>query len=196
MWCVSLIFNWKLIICKRGKFEMINQSIQLNTISIIDCGCILQQGNKSRRWKLWPNFLQLDNRPLSQNAPLIETTLFPNADSSAFYFYRTRVRSLGMLVSDSLTDCRLVNLIDVTLACEDAYSKLVEVVTVAHVDAEDHVGNSLLQIWELMFGPKAKLLFRLWAQGWSRFWSWSSGEILKLKFGQHFAADVWLRFWI
>ena len=48
-----------------------------------------------------------------------------------------------------------------TLACEDANSKLVEVVTIADVDAEDHVGNSLLQIWELMFGPKAKLLFRL-----------------------------------
>ena len=43
-----------------------------------------------------------------------------------------------MLVSDSLTnsltDCRSVNLIDVTLACEDANSKLVEVVTVADVD--------------------------------------------------------------
>ena len=76
-------------------------------------------------------------------------------------FYRTRVRSLGMLVSNSLTDCRLVNLIDVTLACEDANSKLVEVVTIADVDAKDHVGNSLLQIKELMFGPKAKLLFRL-----------------------------------
>ena len=48
-----------------------------------------------------------------------------------------------------------------TLACEDANSKPVEVLTVAHVDAEDHVGNSLLQIWELTFGPKAKLLFRL-----------------------------------
>ena len=47
-----------------------------------------------------------------------------------------------------------------TLACEDANSKLVEVVTVAHVDAEDHVGKSLLQIWELTFGPKAKLLLR------------------------------------
>ena len=35
-----------------------------------------------------------------------------------------------------------------------------EVVTVADVDAEDHVGNSLLQIWKLTFGPKAKLLFR------------------------------------
>ena len=43
-----------------------------------------------------------------------------------------------------LTDSHLVNLIDVTLACEDAYSKLVEVVTVADVDDEDRVGNSLL----------------------------------------------------
>ena len=48
-----------------------------------------------------------------------------------------------------------------TLACQDAYSKLVEVVTVADVDSEAHVGNSLLQIWELTFGSKAKLLFRL-----------------------------------
>ena len=70
-----------------------------------------------------------------------------------------------MLVSNSLTDsltiCCLVILIDVGLACEDANSKLVEVVNVADVDAEDHVGNSLLQIWELRFGPKAKLSFRL-----------------------------------
>ena len=35
-------------------------------------------------------------------------------------------------------------------------------------------------------------MFRLWAF-WSRFWSWISGEILKLKFGQYFAANVWLR---
>ena len=33
-----------------------------------------------------------------------------------------------------------------TLACEDANSKLVEVVTVADVSDEDRVGNSLLQI--------------------------------------------------
>ena len=36
-------------------------------------------------------------------------------------------------VTNSLTDSCLVNLIDVTLACEDAYSKLVEVVIVADV---------------------------------------------------------------
>ena len=37
------------------------------------------------------------------------------------------------------------------------------------VDAEDNVGNTLLQIWELTFG---------------------SGKILRLDFIQHFAADV------
>ena len=38
-----------------------------------------------------------------------------------------------------------------TLACEDANSKLVEVVTVGDDHAEDNVGNSLLQILELTF---------------------------------------------
>ena len=41
------------------------------------------------------------------------------------------------------------------LACEDAYSKLVEVVTVTDVDDENRVGNRLLQIWKLRFGHKA-----------------------------------------
>ena len=66
------------------------------------------------------------------------------------------------LVTNSLTNSCLVNLIDVTLMCEDANSKLVEVVTVVDVSDEDCVGNNLLQI-------------------------------LKLKFGQYFATDVWLR---
>ena len=52
-----------------------------------------------------------------------------------------------------------------TLACEDANSKLVEVVTVANVNDEDRVDKSLLQIFELRFGHKANLLFRLWEQG-------------------------------
>ena len=43
-----------------------------------------------------------------------------------------------MLVSDSLTNSLtpscLVNLIDVTLVCEDANSKLVDIVTVADFD--------------------------------------------------------------
>ena len=68
-------------------------------------------------------------------------------------FYRTRVRSLAMLVTNSLTYSRLVNLIDVTLACEDANSMLVEFVTVADVDAKKHVVDSL-QIWNLKFSHK------------------------------------------
>ena len=41
-----------------------------------------------------------------------------------------------------------------TLACEDACSKLVEVVTVADVSDEDRVGKTLLQIWKLRFDHK------------------------------------------
>ena len=92
-----------------------------------------------------------------------------------------------MLVSDSLTDSLtdscLVNLTDVTLACEDAYLKVVEVVNIADVSDEDRVGNSLFQIWKLRFGHRAKLLFSLSAQGLVR--------SLKLKFWRDFEAEVW-----
>ena len=37
------------------------------------------------------------------------------------------------------------------MACEDANSNLVDVITFADVDDEDHVDNSLLQIWKLRF---------------------------------------------
>ena len=70
-----------------------------------------------------------------------------------------------------------------TLASEDAYSKLVEVVTVADVDDENRVGSSLLQIWKLRFGQKASLLFSLSAQGLVR--------SLRFKFRRDFEADVW-----
>ena len=61
-------------------------------------------------------------------------------------------------LTDSLPNSCLVNLIDVTLACEDANSKLVEVVTVADVDDENRVGNSLLQIWKLKFAQIVNFL--------------------------------------
>ena len=54
-------------------------------------------------------------------------------------------------LTDSLTDCRLVSLIDVTLACEYDNSKFVEVVTVAEVDNEKCVDNSLVQIWKVIW---------------------------------------------
>ena len=55
--------------------------------------------------------------------------------------------SLTDSLTHSLTNSCLVKLIDVTLACEDINSKLVYIVTVANVDDEDCIGNSLLQIW-------------------------------------------------
>ena len=71
-----------------------------------------------------------------------------------------------MLVSDSLThsltpSC-LVNLIDVTLACENANSKLV---SVADVDDEEFVGNSLVEILTL------KIVQDIEAEVWSRFFA-------------------------
>ena len=106
-------------------------------------------------------------------------------------FYRTRVRSLVMLVSDSLTNSLthscLVNFIDVTLACEDANSKLVDVVTVAD---DDRVGNNLLQIWKPRFGQKSKCLFRLWAKSLVKILKLKFRQDLKLEFGQFFSADV------
>ena len=62
---------------------------------------------------------------------------------------------MSTLVTHSLTDFYLVDLIDVTLAYEDAYLKLVDDVTVADVDAEKCVGGSLVQIWKLRFGHKS-----------------------------------------
>ena len=91
---------------------------------------------------------------------LTSLSYFPRIYPAVFGVFCNACHSL----TDSLTPSCLLNLIDVTLACEDANSKLVEVVTVADVDSEDHVGNSLLQIWELTFGPSD-----FEHKGWSRF---------------------------
>ena len=79
----------------------------------------------------------------------------------------------------------LVDLNDMTLACEDANSKLVDVVTVAD---EDRFGNHLLQISKQRFGQKAKLLFR--AQGLVKILKLKFRQDLQLEFGQFFSADV------
>ena len=57
----------------------------------------------------------------------------------------------------------LVDFIDVTMAYEDANSKLVKFLSVANVDAENGVDNNLVQIKKLKFVHKTKL-FRLSAQ--------------------------------
>ena len=51
--------------------------------------------------------------------------------------------------TDWLTHSCLVELTDVTLACEDANSKLVDVVTVAEVDDEQRIANILVEILTL-----------------------------------------------
>ena len=78
-------------------------------------------------------------------------------------------------------------MIDVTLACEDACSKLVEVVTVAKMMMRI-VLASLLQIWKLRFGHKAKLLFRLLTV-LVKILKLKFRQDLKLEFCQYFVAD-------
>ena len=65
-----------------------------------------------------------------------------------------------------LTHCCLVNLIGVTLACEDANSKLVDVITVAD---ENRVGKNLLQISKLV--KKLAFCSDFEHKVWSRFLS-------------------------
>ena len=79
---------------------------------------------------------------LQQNkVPFLFTSILFLSDPSP-------IIALATLVTYSLTNSCLVNLIDVTLACQDANSKLVEVVTVVDVDNEDRVGNSLgAEVW-------------------------------------------------
>ena len=64
-----------------------------------------------------------------------------------------------------------------TLACEDANSNLVDVVTITD---DDRVGNNLLPIWTLRFGQTLS----------TRFGQDFEVEDLKLELGEDFAADV------
>ena len=54
-------------------------------------------------------------------------------------------------LNNSLTHPRLVDLVEVALAFEDANSKFVEIVTVAHVGNQKHVDNILVQIWKVIW---------------------------------------------
>ena len=64
-----------------------------------------------------------------------------------------------------MTDSLLFSRLDVTLASEDANSKLLEAVGAADVDAEDRADDSLVEILKLKFGWDFEEEF------WSRFWS-------------------------
>ena len=54
------------------------------------------------------------------------------------------------------------------LACEGANSKLVDVVTVAEVDAEKRVDDSLVQIWKLKLILKLNFCSVSELKVWSR----------------------------
>ena len=55
-----------------------------------------------------------------------------------------------------------------TLACEDANSKLVEFVTVADVDDEKRFDDNFMQFWKLKFGHKAKFCSDFEHKVWPR----------------------------
>ena len=74
-------------------------------------------------------------------------------------------------LTDSLTNSPLFSKLD---RC-DVW--LVEVVIVADVDDEKRLDESFMQIWKLKFGHKAKFCSDFEHKVWSKFWSWSSGEI-------------------
>ena len=76
--------------------------------------------------------------------------------------------------------------------------------SLADVDAEKCVDNSLVQIWKLKFGHKINFLsktlntrfgqdFEVDAQ--ARFWSWSLVSILLLILGWGYEDYSWSRFW-
>ena len=72
-----------------------------------------------------------------------------------------------------------------TLACKDGNSKLVEV-TVVDVDDEDRVGNSLLQIWEILSTMSDQdCEFEVQV---SRVMKWNLGRDSEARFGQYFEA--------
>ena len=59
-----------------------------------------------------------------------------------------------------VTNC-LINLIDVTLAFEESYSILVEIVA---IDAEKRVDNNLVQIWKLEINFCSYLEPKVWSR--------------------------------
>ena len=55
---------------------------------------------------------------------------------------QTRIRSLPGLVSNSLSHCSLIELIDVTLADEDAFSKVVDMFADVEVGVVERIDDN------------------------------------------------------
>ena len=78
-------------------------------------------------------------------------------------------------LTDSLTHSCLANLINVTLVCEDSNSKLVEVLLLLKL----MMRNMPTTVW-YKFGRSTLVIKLSYCSVCLRFWSWSSGKILKL----------------
>ena len=83
-----------------------------------------------------------------------------------------------------------------TLAFEDANSKLLDVVSAADVDAEERVDDSLVEILKLRFGRDLEPEFnhKIQAKVWSRFSKIILVKSLRRRFGYIFEAEVFSRF--
>ena len=129
---------------------------------------------------------------LSHPGHLVVIVYSSNCGSNLYWFIKIQKSTfigsksdhcLPLSLTHWLSHSCLVDLFDVTLAFEDANSKLIDVVTVAD---DDLVGNNLLQIWKPRFGQKSKCLFRLWAKSLVKILKLKFRQDLKLEFGQFF----------
>ena len=116
-------------------------------------------------------------------------------------YYRTQVRSLAMLVTNSLTHSLPFSKLDwcdpgvwrcLLKTCWGCYG--------AEISDEDRVGKTLLQIWMLRFGKKLNFCSNyedfgqdFWVEVHAIFLSWSLVSILLLMFGWGY--EVESRFW-
>ena len=83
--------------------------------------------------------------------------------------------SLTHSLTDSLTDSCLVNLIDVTLVCEDGNLRLIEVLLLLKL----MMRSMPTTVW-YKFGRSTLVIKLSYCSVCLRFWSWCSGKILKL----------------
>ena len=144
--------------------------------------------------KKWKSVYFFEIHNFEDERSLVDIDQLPNV-SSQFFFIRWTQLFLFIgpefdhcchwftpWLTDSLTHSCLANLINVTLACEDSNSKLVEVVLLLKL----MMGNMPTTVWcrfgrltlviKLSFCPDFEMGF----QGLLRFWSWCSGKILEL----------------
>ena len=142
---------------------------------------ILQCGDRSCLLR-WSRHLPIKSRIFTASSSLIKriktkidtntNTSMSRDKSNTRTHYRTRARSLESYhcivlsltnwLTHPVTFSRLVWCDPGVWRCQ---LKTFWDCSCADVDDEDRVGNSLLQIWKLRFGHKAKRLFRLWARG-------------------------------